>query len=514
MTTQTVNRTRNWSTQQEAIFDWFANPAPLTATLGERIYEAGRPARERRNLVVRARAGTGKTTTIIEGVNRAPEQKILLCAFNKRIADELTTRITNPNAQAKTLHAIGFGIVVRYWEGLRVSKTDSRDGLTRKDDLTNRVVGARVPDAVRKLVTKLHCLGREIEPLAQGPRDLEAIALNFECEPDEEWQSAGYDLETVCGYAYRAMELAAAEKPVKTGIDFSDMIFLPVRNHWMAKAYDLVVVDEAQDMTVAQLAIARGVCRGRMAIVGDDRQAIYGFRGADSGSLDRLKAELGADELGLTKTYRCGRTIVEQAQAIVPDFSAGPNNPEGRVTSLPYDKLAETVALGDFVLSRKNAVLVATAMALLRAGKRTKIAGRDIGAGLKALVRKLTKSAKSIPAFLERLAAWEDREKTRALAAGRDGKIEEIEDRAGMLRNLAEEAKSVTDVEAKIDALFTDDGLGQAGVITCSSVHRAKGLEADRVFILTETLRTDSEEELNIQYVAITRAKEELVWVN
>jgi superfamily I DNA/RNA helicase len=100
----------------------------------------------------------------------------------------------------------------------------------------------------------------------------------------------------------------------RKGIDFTDMIFLPVANNWIRPQYDMVVVDEAQDMNTCQLAIAQGLARNRVVVVGDDRQAIYGFRGADSGSLDRLKDELKATELGLTTTYRCGRGIVALAQ--------------------------------------------------------------------------------------------------------------------------------------------------------------------------------------------------------
>jgi len=69
-------------------------------------------------------------------------------------------------------------------------------------------------------------------------------------------------------------------------------------------------------------------------------------------------------------------------------------------------------------------------------------------------------------------------------------------------------------VEQKIDALFAD--VEGRGVIMCSSVHRAKGLETRRVFTLEETFKSKfgpSAEEDNIRYVAITRAQEELILV-
>ena len=367
--------------------------------------------------------------------------------------------------------------------------------------------------------------------------DLTEVALQFECDPDEEWMTcptcgllrenhddsehvfAGFDLVYVETKALAAMELAASTKPASTGIDGADMLYLPVRNHWLRKSWDVVVVDEAQDMNACQLLIAKGICRGPLVIVGDNRQAIYGFAGADSGSLDRMKTELDAVELPLNVTYRCGRSIVEQAQRFVPDYFAAEGNPDGVVMSLPADKLVGEAAPSDFILSRVNAPLVSIAMSLLRAGKRTRIAGRDIGKGLVALVRKM--KARTVPELLRRISAWEAKEVTRTTArfAGKldsptyQARIDGIRDQAAMLAEIAGSASNVEEVLSRIDALFTDDGLGQAGVITCSSVHRAKGLEAKRVFVLRNTLRETTEEEQNICYVAITRAKETLVWV-
>ena len=497
-------KTHRWSQQQNNIFNWFSGGTG--------------------HLIVRARAGTGKTTTIIEGIKHAPETKILLAAFNKRIATELDQRLENTNAEAKTLHAIGFSFVRRYWERIFIEK---RPG-ARKFDLAEKVCGSRVPDAIIKLVANLHTKAREIAPHATKQGQLTEIMYQFDLLPDEDWVDEGYGVDFVEGKALEAMELAASKKPTATGIDFSDMIFLPVRNKWLSKKFELVVVDEAQDMTSAQLEIAQGVCSGRVCVVGDDRQAIYGFRGADSDSLDRLKAELNATELGLNTTYRCGTEIVKEAATLVPDFQAGPNNPEGKIISIPSDKLTDTAEYGDFILSRLNAPLVGIALSLLAQGKRTCIAGRDIGAGLKKLIRTLAKghAANSIPKLLERISVWEEKQVNRILRAHRGkpviffasisqtgAQIDAIRDQAQCLNSLCIEAKSVDAVTKRIDALFTDNGLGQQGTITCSSVHKSKGLEADRVFILRKTLRTNSQEENNIQYVAITRAKSTLIWV-
>lgn len=489
---------RRWSTQQLAIFAFV-----LTA-IG--------------HLVVRARAGCGKTTTIVEAVLRFakanPWKKVVVCAFNTKIKDELVTRFAGSPVQVKTLHALGYGMVRKFWPGAAPEK-DSQKGL-RAQMLTDRACGESVPDAMKRLVTKLHNLAREAMPLARTGGDLIELALEFDLVPDEEWAEQGYTVERVADWAAECLRYAEQRTSL---IDYADMVFLPVRHKWMYKWADLVVVDEAQDMNAAQLAIARGICKGRIMVVGDDRQAIYGFRGADSGSLDRLKTELRAHELGLTTTYRCGHAIVERAAELVPDFEAGPANHPGEVLTMWKDRLEDAATLGDFILSRANAPLVATAIGLLRAGKRTRIAGRNIGDALIKLVQKLGGTARSVPHFLERLEAWETKQAARAAKGAKTeeaaaAKADVIHDQADMLRSLAENADGVDGIVDRIKALFTDDGLGQAGVITCSSVHRAKGLEARRVFVLADTLRSHNQEELNIQYVAITRAQETLVMVH
>jgi DNA helicase-2/ATP-dependent DNA helicase PcrA len=505
---------RRWSGQQQDIFNWFSKGVG--------------------HLVVRARAGTGKTTTIIEAISRAPEPSILLAAFNKRIAVELQTRLTNANAEAATLHSIGYGCVRRYWENVRMDDQ-------RADRLSEKVCGQRAPDVIRRLVSKLHTKAREINPHAEMANELYDMAQAFDCVPDDDWQDDGYDLNYVCSCAVRAMGYAAMEKPAN-GIDFADMIFLPIRNGWLRPKYDLVVIDEAQDMSASQLEIAQGVLKpgGRMCVVGDDRQALYGFRGADTQSIDRLKRSLDAQEMGLNTTYRCGLNIVREAQRLVPDILPLDGIHEGKVSGTTLDSMLASAQVGDYVLSRTNAPLVRTALSLIRAGRRTRVEGRDIGSGLKAIARRLAKgaAADSIPQFLRKLVMWEAKEADRAEKANLPGKVDMVHDQADTLRALADGAASVREIDVRIDSLFSDTG---GASIVCSSVHRAKGLEADRVFILQDTLNPPVScecghrhlggacrcgcnryrpshqrqlEEDNIAYVAITRAKQELVYVS
>ncbi len=498
-----------WSAQQSAIFSWFATG--------------------RGNLVVRARAGTGKTTTIIEAVGRAPERNVLLAAFNKRIADELTGRITADNAQAKTLHSVGFSAIRRHWSKCRVN-------VDRGADLARNVCGQDAPDPMVGFVRKVAALGKGIapvsalseelteirdarnQPVAAGVVALQRIADDFDCVPDDEWEEEGWDTLRIAQLAQRAMQAALHKSGAGDGgeIDFDDMIYLPVALNWVRPSFDMVVVDEAQDMNAAQILLAQRSCRGRVAVVGDDRQAIYGFRGADSTSIDRLLRSLKAAELPLTITYRCPQRIVDRAARIVPDYQAAPNAPEGVISRAGLNAIPRLCQPGDFVLSRKNAPLAGVCLAILREGKRARIEGKDIGKHLLSIVRRL--KAKSMPDLLKRLEKWLEKEKTRALKSSKhpDEKIAKVTDEAETIAGLADGLSGPRELEARIDSLFADTE-GSAHQVVCSSVHRSKGLEAERVFLLEFTLYPGKRmeiEERNIEYVAITRARHELVIVS
>lgn len=517
---------RSWSPQQEEIFRWFetgevrasAAFAACGGSLTSRAVSGEQYVRSQ-HLEALARAGTGKTTTIVEGVSRAPERQILLAAFNKSIAKELQARIRNPRVECKTLHGLGFKYIRRNWQ-VDVDDDARAIGLAKR-------AAPDAPEQMQKLVAALHTKARELAPealftlgrsseatparRAAAVAEVEDVAARFDLMPDPEWEGEGWDARRVADAALTAMCLATERTAI---IDFADMIFLPIVMGWVRPLFDMVVIDEAQDMTRPQLTIARGACRrgGRIAVVGDDRQAIYQFRGADEGSMETLRIELKAALLPLTVTYRCASSIVDLARQLVPDYQAAPGAARGEIVTRDVEDALAEMREGDFLISRTNAPLVGLCMALLKRGVRACVRGRDIGKGIISLLRRLkARTVADIPALLEQHTQRELEAAAKLSDKARETREEFIRDQQALVLALCEGAATVTEVEGRVTELFSDDV--ERGKVMCSSVHRAKGLETDRTFLLQGTFRSGRLEEENLRYVAITRAKQRLCWI-
>jgi superfamily I DNA/RNA helicase len=292
-----------------------------------------------------------------------------------------------------------------------------------------------------------------------------------------------------------------------------------------------------------------------LVLCGDPKQAIYGFAGADCNSMARMEKELSVTERGcihlpLTVTRRCGKAIVAEAKKIVPDFEAFETNPEGKIGYASIKGCQpgsggiegsgwgyrHAVTDGDMILCRCNASLVSECFAFLRQGRKATIQGRDVGQGLIGTIKKSLQIKGSedevrrqlaVKTVVELVAALDDwlhleRAKEEAKRNPSENRLVSLGDRHDCLVCFCEGAVTAADVVGKITAIFTDDKSG--GGIKLSSVHKAKGLEARRVFILVPKeapmphplakSHWEKEQELNLKYVAITRAIEELIWVN
>lgn len=260
-------------------------------------------------------------------------------------------------------------------------------------------------------------------------------------------------------------------------------------------------------------------------IITHNCQAINAFAGADCNSFDRIKEDLQCTELPLSICYRCPTSHLDLARQIVPQIEARPDAPEGIIRHINEDKLMAEVKEGDMIICRVNAPLLGIALNLIGQGIPARVKGRDIGTSLIATVKKVAKPKKfDWSTFIPALHSWEQKEMEKILRKNNgdseDPKIQALNDRISCVEAIYsfKPFSSLKEFQSVVDDLFSDERPS----VWLSSVHRAKGLENDRIFILHPELLPppwvkpgtwQAEQESNIRYVAYSRSKSELIFV-
>jgi DNA helicase II / ATP-dependent DNA helicase PcrA len=449
------------------------------------------------NTQVDAFAGSGKSSSIVEGFYHMPfGTQALMCAFAKPIQTELEKKAPD-GVTVLTLHSLGYRAARKVFT--RVGKPDDKGeklGGFIKAERGDDPETYDLRDNLAKAVSL--CKGY----LAESPTEIDPILDRHDID------TCGESRE---GFITSVMKVMSACKKDTLRMDFDDMIWFPNVHPIPLEKYGMVFIDEAQDLNLAQinLALMSAGTNGRVISVGDERQAIYGFRGADSNAIQNIVSRCNSKRLPLSVTYRCAKSIVSLAQTLVPGLEAAPNAEEGMVTEIGDSQIEKLVAPGDFILSRTNAPLLKWCLTLLKARVPANIQGRDLGKSLYAMIKK--SKAKDVDSFLGWLEEWKQIEVERLVKAKRDASV--IEDKAECLSVLCEGTRNLEEVKDNLDKLFKD-GDDHSRVIL-STTHRAKGLERNRVFLLRNTYKpAKGIEEQNLYYVGITRAKKELYLVS
>ena len=314
-----------------------------------------------------------------------------------------------------------------------------------------------------------------------------------------------------------------ASNATLTTIDFVDMIHLPLHLNVRFYQNDLMLIDESQDLDPSQIEMIRRAVgtKGQAVFSGDDNQAIYGFRGADTEAIASMISIFNAKKLPLSTCWRCPINVIKEAQQIVPEIEWAPNAIEGLVSTLDsHDDMLKLAEAGNFVLCRTTAPLVDACMKFIRNGKAATVRGRDIGQGLQLLTDKIkrrrTSKGKELVAALQ---AYAEDALAKLSHPSKESQRQSLSDKIDTLLVLSEECTTFDTLKRKIESIFSDSEGGH--LILCSTAHKAKGLESERVFIIHPELmphpcaRQDwqRKQERNLKYVAITRATRELYWV-
>ncbi len=279
-----------------------------------------------------AGAGTGKTAVIAERFRRlvqsgAAPGSILVMTFTERAAAEMRQRIESaiesPAPAVGTFHSIALGwlredgAAAGVPPGFRILTGADRWILARELmwSIGDPVLAGeeRPDDLVAPVLQMLERMQQELVPLAR----LAAWAQSAE-DPERA------DLMKACVRLFRAYERACRQQG---WLDFDDLLLLTVRlfeRHpgilrRYAERFPHVLVDEYQDLNLAQERLVELIAGGRGAfVVGDDDQSIYRFRGASRASLERfLRFFPQAATITLGRNRRSSRRIVTAAGALI-----------------------------------------------------------------------------------------------------------------------------------------------------------------------------------------------------
>lgn len=472
----------NWSPYQEAFF----NAVETTSD----------------NLVMEAVAGSGKTTTILEGMKRTGTTDVLFLAFNKSIQTELQARVPM-GVTTKTLNALGHGIMASHIRSRKINTYKPQNVLR---------------DMLRDDVYKEH--GWPLARLLSSARH-HGIGVRTALDHDV-WQDflLGSDMFIEADRVEQFAEILRLAfntmlDNYADDFDFDDQLYMPIYKNWTFPKFHTVFIDEAQDLSfINHMQLVRLRDRGaRIIAVGDSRQAIYAFRGADSRSMGNLARTFDARTLPLSICYRCGKEIVRHAQRLVPYIEFHDASPQG--TLVHHE---DTPAPADFepksmIICRNNAPLFSLALAFLREKVPCFVVG-DLAGELIRLIDKL--GASTSQQLAVKLREWQQIETDKAIKLRREHLIEFIEDKVDSLLPFCEEYGYALQIKEAIKHL----SMNTSGP-RLSSIHKAKGLEAEHVYILRPDLMPSKralkaledgdegpmEQERNLEYVAITRAK-------
>lgn len=517
-------------------------------------------------LIVEATAGSGKTTTIVDGLAFAKyglmpkkvlpngtevqaykvseEQKdiwewlereirdgkcenVLVCSFSKAIAETLKERLKF--GEASTIHSLGCkvmrenGIRTKLNNGFKtinlfLEYTENKDLKTLSKDMRT------ILDDVKEVV-------KMCKDNVMTENDVDELSLRtMFIDREYEAQTATDVLVPIIKYILengsKLPEVSVKRGPFDKGsrggileIDYDDMIYIPARYDFHTK-FDMMIIDESQDVSYGKLKLILGQDCDRYVYVGDPNQAIMAFAGAMCNSMEKIHDSIeNVEVLPLSYTYRCGKAIVAEAKKIVGDaINAGEGNCEGKISYIKESEME--LEVGDMLVSRVNAPLMSLAWRLVKEKKNVLVVGHEIGVGLVRLINKQNpKDNDDVIVLCSAIEEWREHQIKilQNKKADTSGQQINVNDKADCIIAVAGECHSVKLLKDFIKLIF-DNNLP---CIRLSSIHRAKGLEAKRVFFYDPSIvphkmaksREAKKQEMNLKFVAITRAIEELVYV-
>lgn len=475
------------------------------------------------NMIVQAVAGAGKTTTLVECVKRIdPSKKILLLAHNKSTRDTLKERVgTRDNINIFTLHGLAWRLFTEHFDKqptLDDEKYRKYVNKNLKDIASEQYHNLSGPKKLMYKANVFDLINKARHNLKQSEKEIRKLATKK------------YGMTLVADECHLVSKILKWGSENLDIVDFQDLLWLPSQLGYFTKRYlaDIIMLDEAQDASLAQQDVIKRCFKRetRLFGFGDEDQTINSWCGSDSESFEHLhdKDEFRrpAVDFPLTTNYRCGKNIIEYAKKYTnKPIKARDDAPDGIVR---HEAHLDEVKDGDMILCRNIAPLMEVYRRGVAGGKKMYFRGEELGSKLIEdadcadgdTIQDIVKSMKK-----RLIATWEVLSSESGIdekESMTDPRVLALLDTIKTMENLPPTVVKRSDLEKFSKEVFSDEG--QEG-IQLSTIHRAKGLEADNVFVVCPSLipsrlaRLEWEitEEQHLLYVMCTRPKDSLNFV-
>lgn len=466
------------------------------------------------NLVISARAGSSKTTVILELLKRKKmHRKAIYLVFNKSIAEESKKKVPF-GVDVSTIHSYGAKMLFKHYNGQVDIKPNKTFTFCMK--FLKEWELDKNPKKFEYLGTVTDLVNLYRMYLCQNSSDLREVSdyhgitcLNGEIDHSMQL------LEHLSNY------IKYGPDEGKRMIDFTDMIYLPAINDEMEfNKYDEVFIDESQDLSKVQQIIIKKILKpnGRFISMGDPFQSIYQFLSADSEAFKNFERQPNTISLPLSISYRCPKKVIALANTVFNVTEAFEGNEEGEVREGSINEVQD----GDFVLCRNNMPLVEAYLNFLIQGKKAYIKGKDLGDGILRLVSKvedqsLSDGMKSLDELL--VETWKDLKNKSVVNPTNHPRYVALQEKISIINVLVDKYFSFQKLKDALKDMFIDD---PKDGITLSTIHKSKGLEANNIFLLRRELipsqyaekQWEKDQESNLLYVCYTRAKKKFIFIN
>lgn len=475
------------------------------------------------NILIKASAGCSKTTTLML-LMKESKKKTLFIAFNKSIQTEIQDKIDNGgynHAKAVTMHSMGF-LAIRNsgkysrvnvkknknWDLIKILEKDQKEyykKMTFKEKLKYNYSLMDCLDISRMFLT---------DNLDNIAKHLEEIGKNTDSFYDNYVFRRLWDvLKDLRDNSYIGKNI---------NIDYIDMIYLPVKENMDLPLKPVYVfVDECQDLNLAQHKLFDNLISQenvtKWVAVGDKNQSIYSFGGASSSSFDLFSQKDNVKELELNICYRCSRSIIDKANEVY-DCMEYFKEDEGIVEELEEDDI-DSIKDDSMVICRNTEPLVSLYFKLVSKNRNCYILGLEIYYELCKYLKSynnknVSETVDELTQELARLRVSENVKDKMKLSY----KKEQYSNFTQVVNNFNGYGETVKSLLNRIKPMFEP----KEGAIKLCTIHKSKGLESKVVYIINESLIPSkfatTEEQLiqeeNLRYVARTRAKDELYFLD